>query len=271
MKKTLLITAVAFLSFFTTNAQTVWNFGGDATNFPIFAGLAIGTGTPVSTPGATETILGLTVSAGLASTATTGAVSASPKTFTSLGGTAYSFANKFLLNGSGYPGAVNTDVTPTIFIPTQRYASFNVSGNSTIYMIGVTGSNNSARTLFITDGTALVGSFSVPASNAALTEGTITYTGPAATLYLFGNASVALYYMSATNVVLAGVNQVLTDKGISYNGTEISNKNGLYIEVYNVIGKKVASSKTSISTANFAKGIYVVRAAGVNETLKFSK
>jgi len=76
MKKTLLIIAVACMAFVEVNAQQIWNFGNDATNFPVYAGLGIGTGTPISTPGATETILGFTVSAGLAASATTGAVSA---------------------------------------------------------------------------------------------------------------------------------------------------------------------------------------------------
>ncbi len=64
------------------------------------------------------------------------------------------------------------------------------------------------------------------------------------------------------------VNQVLSDKGVSFNGTEILNTKGLYIEVYNMLGKKVAASKTTISTTNYQKGVYVVRAAGSNDSLK---
>lgn len=273
MKKTLLFATALMLCILTTNAQTIWNFGADATNWPIFAGLANGTGSPATAPGGTETINGLTISAGLVSSTSTspcGVVSASVKTFTSSGGTAYSFSNKFLLNGAGYSGATNTDAAPLVNMPTARYASFQVSGSSTIYMIGVTGSNGSARNMFVTDGTNFVGAVNFPSSNAALVEGTVTYTGSATTLYVFGNASVALYYMSATNVLLAGVNQILSDKGIIYNGSVISNKNGLEVEVYNILGKKVVSAKTDISTTGLAKGIYVVRAKGINETLKIS-
>ena len=73
------------------------------------------------------------------------------------------------------------------------------------------------------------------------------------------------WYYSAT-----AVNSVLADKGVSFNGTEVVNSKGLDIEVYNMLGKKVATSKTNISTTNFTKGIYVVRVNGINDSLKFS-
>ena len=138
-------------------------------------------------------------------------------------------------------------------------------------MIGVTGSNGSARSVFITDGVSLVGKYDAPSSNATLTEATITYTGPATKLYMYNNASVALYYMSATNVELStGVNQISTEKDITFNGKEITNSKGLSLEVYNVLGKRVVSSTISIPTSNLSKGIYIVRVAGSNESLKFS-
>ena len=270
MKKTLLFIAIASLTAFVANAQTttVWNFGGDATNFPVFSGLA--TGATSSDPGATETIQGLTISAGLATSATTGTVSASTKSFTDANSTTFSFINKFLLNGSGYSGATAADIIPSVNMPTQRYASFQVTGNSTIYAIGVTGSNGSARNLFVTDGTNLIGTMAFPSSSAALVDASVTYTGPATTLYLFGNASVVLYYLSATNVnlTITAVNQVPSDKGVSFNGTEILNSKGIALEVYNLLGKKVASSITSIPTTNFQKGVYVIRIAGSNDSLK---
>ena len=277
MKKTLLIIAVACMAFVEVNAQQIWNFGNDATNFPVYAGLGIGTGTPISTPGATETILGFTVSAGLAASATTGAVSAQVKSFTDANNVTYNFINRFLLNGAGYTGAAAGDLTPAVFTPTQRYASFKVSGNSTIYFIGATGSSGSDRTLFITDGSKLIGSkvftstystATPPVASATMLDGTINYTGPATTLYVYFSASIALYYMSATSVVLTGVNPVLTDKGVSFNGTEIVNAKGLSLEVYSVLGKRVASSLTSIPTANFQKGVYIVRVSGTNDSLK---
>jgi len=69
---------------------------------------------------------------------------------------------------------------------------------------------------------------------------------------------------------IQGVKQVLSDKGVSFNGTEILNNNGLSLEVYNVLGKKVATSMTSIPTAHFQKGVYIVRISGMNDSLKIS-
>jgi len=276
MKKTLLLSAIILMAYVAVNAQTttIWNMGGDPTvvtngsaAWPLNTGLATGTAT---TYGGTETINGLTVTTGMIATSSLcGVVAASVKNFTSpTTSTVYAFANRFLLNGAGYTGAVNTDVTPTLNMPTQKYASFQVSGNSTVYMIGVTGSSSSARKMFLTDGTNFVGSVDFPSGTSNVNEGTISYTGPAATLYLFGNASVPLYYLSATNVIITGVNPILADKGIRFNGTEVVNSNGLDIEMYNMLGKRVATSKTNISTTNFQKGIYVVRVAGINDYLK---
>ena len=72
------------------------------------------------------------------------------------------------------------------------------------------------------------------------------------------------WYLNAVQ----GVKQVLSDKGVSFNGTEIVNKNGLSIEVYSVLGKRVATSITNIPTGNFQKGIYIVRVSGINDALK---
>jgi hypothetical protein len=268
MKKTLLLSAIVLMSTFALNAQTVWNLGGDATlaltspAFPLSAGIGNGTGTE-GNPEFPVTINGLAIT-GIAGNTNMGAVNASEKPF----GT-YTFPNRFQFNGGGYAGANAADETPLVNMPVQRYLSINVSGNSTIYVIGVTGSSSSDRKLFVTDGTNLVGSVAFPASSS-LSDGTVTYTGGAATLYLFCNAACNLTYLSATNVILASVKDVLSDKGVSFNGTEISNTKNATLEVYNILGKKVISSTTSISTKNFVKGVYVVRIAGSNETMKIS-
>jgi hypothetical protein len=284
MKKTLLFTAVVLITAISLSAQNVWNMGGDPTvatsgyaAWPLNSGLASGVTTNgVTSAGGIETINGLKITTGSIVTSTLcGVVQASVKTFTSpTTSISYAFVNKLLLNGSGYSGAANTDVSPSVYVPTQKYASFLVSGNSTIYLIGCTGSSGSDRTLFITDGTQLIGSKKFTSTTvggtatADMLDATINYTGPATTLYVYFNASIALYYMSATNVVATAVKQVLADKGISFNGTEILNTKGLALEVYSVLGKRVATSMTSISTTNFQKGVYVVRVAGLNDSLK---
>ena len=271
MKKTLLFTAIACMTFFGANAQTVWNLGGDpvavtngAAAFPISAGIGTGDGT-TGNPAFPVVINGLSIT-GFPTNANMGAVNASAKTFTDANNKSYNFANRFQFNGSGYAGALNTDATPAVNRPTQRFLSFPVSGNSTVYAIGVSGSSSQARNIFVTDGTNFVGSMSFPAATT-LNDAIVTYTGPATTLYVFCNAACNLHYLSATGVVTS-VKPILSDKGVSFNGTEISNSKGLSLEVYNVLGKKVAVSKTSISATNFKKGVYIVRISGSNDSLK---
>lgn len=204
MKKQLLIVVLATLSI-TVFGQKIWNFGGDATTWPVSAG--VGTGPyPVVIDGLS--ITGITTNVNM------GQVEANVKTFTSpTTSTNYSFANRFKFNGAGYSGAAATDVTPLVNMPTQRYLTFNVTGNSQIYAIGQTGSNSSARKIFITDGTTLIGAMDFPASTV-LNEASISYTGSATTLYVFCNSSVNLYYMTATNVATTGLPPVNANKTI---------------------------------------------------------
>ena len=84
------------------------------------------------------------------------------------------------------------------------------------------------------------------------------------------NPNAGFYYgfiqfETSTNAI----DKIFAEQGISYNGSQVLNSKGLDIEVYNVLGKKVANSTENISVDKFDKGIYVVRTEGVKETLKF--
>jgi len=181
MKKALLLITVAILLSFGLQAQE-WNFGNDSTNFPDYAGVPAGT---------TVTINGLAITAGLTPT-NMGLVEVSMKTF---GTTTYH--RRFKFNGAGYSGAVVGDLVPTVMMPIQRYVSFPVDGNSTILVHGITGNSGETRKLFVTDGKSFIGRMEMPAGSV-ITEATLTYRGPAATLYMFCNASINLYYMKVT-------------------------------------------------------------------------
>jgi len=277
MKKTLLLSAMILLATIAVNAQTkIWNMGGDPTvsangapAFALSSGIGTGDGS-AGNPAYPVIINGLGIT-GLSTSATMGGVNASAKTFTDANSVSYSFANRFQFAGGGYGSAAATDATPLVNMPTQRYLSFNVSGNSKVYAIGITGTSSTAKKIFVTNGTTLIGTMDFPAASV-LNDATVNYTGPATTLYIFCNASCNLYLLSATNYVATstGVSTVLADKGISFNGTEISNTKNLPVEVYNVLGKKVASSSASIATTNFVKGVYIVRVAGASDSLKIS-
>lgn len=231
MKKNLLIIVFATFSMIAFG-QKVWNLGGEPTianPFPLSAGVGMGP-FPVFIDGLAIT--------GTTSNVNMGAVNASAKTFTDANNKVYSFVNRFQFNGGGYSGSTAGDTQPMPEgqnMPTQRFVSFNVSGNSTIYMIGVTGSSSSARKMFVTDGTNLIGSVDFPASTS-LNDGKVEYTGPAATLYVFGNAAINLSLLSATNFVATSVNTidakktVVNEKCYDILGREIkTNSRGLVI------------------------------------------
>ena len=279
MKKTVLFLAVAFLVI-EMNAQKVWNLGGDATvaasgapAFAVSAGIGNGDGTagnpvwPVNINGLL--ITGPSATPPAVPNVNMGQVESSSKTFTDANSVAYSFPNRFKFNGGGYSGAADTQTTPTVNMPTQRYISFQVSGNSTIYAIGITGSSSSSRKVFVTDGTTLIGTMDFPAGSV-LNDATVNYTGAATTLYMFCNAACNLYYLKATNVILTNVGKVVSNSGVTVKNNEIVNSNKSNLEVYSVLGKKVFSSSENISLKNFQKGIYFVRIAGTKEAIKFS-
>ena len=104
----------------------------------------------------------------------------------------------------------------------------------------------------------------IASSTAPYTTTVGNYKIKAGTFAGANSAGDPRWYLNA----VSAVNKVLSDKGVSFNGTEILNPKGLSLEIYNVLGKKVASSTTSISTSNFQKGVYIVRAAGLNDSLK---
>jgi hypothetical protein len=242
MKKILLLVAVLTATSLMTFGQTnkVWNVGNDPVLFPVSSGYATGNN---------PTIDGLTITPGGTTVTNMAVVEANAKTFTSpTTSVAYTFINRFKYNGAGYSGAAAADAVPTVNMPTQRYLSFQVAGNSTIYVIGASGSTGSSRNLFLTDGATLIGTVNFP--DSPLNEGTFTYTGPATTLYLFTNAAINMYYISATNVLLSGINTPNASKRI----VEIQN--------YDILGKQVSKN---------AKGMIVQKVTyddGTTSTLK---
>ncbi|OQB30148.1 MAG: hypothetical protein BWY08_01346 [Bacteroidetes bacterium ADurb.Bin174] len=207
MKRKLLFIAMAICAMTAYGQVTVWNVGNDATRFPVSPGIGAG-------PGKSVYVDGLGIHTGLATNVNMGQVEANAKNFTSpTTSTDYTFINRFKFNGGGYSGSSDADAEPTEMKPTQRYLTINVSGNSTLYFIGVTGSSGSSRKMFVTDGTNLVGKVDFPAGST-LNEGTVQYTGGATTLYIYCNAAINLYYISATNVVVSSTQSINANKTI---------------------------------------------------------
>jgi len=244
MKRTLLFTAIACMTVFGVNAQTVWNFS----NAPFGATPTVVFTSTFTTPD------GLTVGTDGTNLFT---LEANGKT---IDGVAYT--QRLKTGGSCSPVAPSK-------IPVTRYLAFDVSGPSTINIGMISSSSGATRTLIVVNANESVLDSVVNISGTTASTYTYNYTGAASKIYLYSRSSgINYYYLSATSVVITSLNQILTDKGVSFNGSEICNTKGLSLEVYNVLCKRVASSMTSIPTANFQKGIYIVRASGMNNSLK---
>jgi len=265
MKKTLLFLVAALAVTTTAWAQRVWNVGGDLNNFPLSTGIGAG-------PDRSVFVQDLGIHTGTATNTNMGAVTVSAKTFGS-----FSWANRFQLNGAGYGGATADDAVPSVNRPTQRFLTVKVTGPGTITIHALTGSSSSSRRLFITDGTNLIGNMPFPASTE-VSEQVLNYTGGPAVLFIFGNAAINLYRLEVTTAtthiisdITTSVPAVLADKGVFYNGTEVLNPNKLTLEVFNVLGKRVAVSNTNFNVSTLEKGVYFVRTPDAKGALKFSK
>ena len=173
------------------------------------------------------TIAGLTFVPNLSVTATQnfGKITTSSKV---VDGVTYTRAMQF--SGSGYSSASDADDAPAVNMPTQRYLSFDVTGNVTVDIIGITGSSSSSRKIFLTDGTDFIGSFDFPAGTDASKE-TVSYEGAAATLYLFCNAACNVYEIIVTGEEPGpdGISSVAAQKTVQS------------VEYFDLLGKKVAN------------------------------
>ncbi len=251
---------MAFMAIVALNAQTVWNFS----NAPFGANAIAGGSAAIDFTKNYVTTDSLLVIG--SATATPFAIDANAKT---IDGTSYSYRLK--TGGGGAP------VSPSK-VPTTRYLLFTVSGASTISAGMISSSSSATRTLIIVNEDQSLLDSVVNIGGATATTYTYNYTGKAGKVYLYSRASgINYYYLSVTNVVKTsqpfipvstGLNSTITEKIVTFNGSEVLNPKGVNLEVYNMLGKKVATSKTNISTTNFQKGIYVVRASGSNDSMK---
>ena len=176
MKKLLLFTSLLFFIAVNTNAQDkVWDFGNDTTNWP------------EDPSGESENVvrdnLGLYPGDEITNL---GVIESSPKTWED----GYVGENRFKLNGGG-----SIDPTNDEFMPEQRFVYFAVDGDVTIDIWFRTGGSGT-RTLYITDGSAIVGELS--ADNTDPIKLSASYTGGPTNLYIFGSNSCNLYKIEVT-------------------------------------------------------------------------
>ena len=185
MKRSVLFLVFALVAILGAKAQTVvydWNFS-DATVWDQNFG-----GYPA---GETTTVAGLSFTPGT-SPANFGATNASSKTVDEV-----DYSTRMQMNGGGYTGAASADVTPLVNMPTQRYLSFEVDGDVTVDIVGISGSSSESRKIFLTDGTNLIGTYNFSGTDASMK--TVSYEGDATTLYVFCNASCNIYRITVTS------------------------------------------------------------------------
>lgn len=115
------------------------------------------------------------------------AINANTKTINSV-----TYTQRCQLNGAGY-----SSTTGFAALPTQRFLAINVTGPSTISVAFITGSSSATRTCFITDGTNTIAS-AADSNTGTLVTG--NYTGGPGKIYIFGDAAINLYMVSATNI-----------------------------------------------------------------------
>ncbi len=253
MKKSLLLLAFSVVA--TVNnfkAQTTWDFS----SWDVVAGVTASTvkNNLALVPGP-ETVVNFAQ------------VEANTATFSD----GYSASKRFKLNGGGF---TSTGVNTT---PTQRYIFFKVNGNSEITVWYKNGGSGD-RTLYIGTGSAILTSKVYSNSSDGIIY-TYQYTGPATDLYLYGDTSLNIYKIRATNVgnTVLAVNDVKKELKAnvfsSGNKVYVSNleSKNTQISVFNANGSLVKSANASVDT-NFEinnKGIYFVNLkseAGVKST-----
>lgn len=244
MKKSLLLLAFSVVaSVSNLKAQTTWDFSGAA--WPVTTGetTAIVKNNIALVPGP-ETVVNFA------------AVEANTATFSD----GYAATKRFKLNGGGY---TSTGVNTT---PTQRYMYIKTNGNSSITIWYKNGGGGD-RTLYIGTGSAILASKTYSNSSDGIIY-TYDYVGPAANLYIYGDQSLNLYKITATNIgtTVLGVNDVKKDmKATVYTSgskvfvANLESKN-TQVNVFNANGSLVKAATTS-ADINFdlnTKGLYIV-------------
>ena len=243
MKKSLLLLAFAVVATVeNVKAQTTWDFSSAA--WPIVSGETAKVKNNLALVPGPETVVNFAQ------------VESNSATFSD----GYTATKRFKLNGGGF---TSTGVNTT---PTQRYVYFKTNGNSSISIWYKNGGSGD-RTLYIGTGTAILASKTYSNSTDALIY-TYDYVGPARDIYMYGDQSLNIYKITATNVgtTVLGVNDVKKDiKAKVYSSgnkvyvSDLDSKN-TQVSIFSANGTLVKSANVS-ADANFevnSKGLYFV-------------
>ena len=247
-KKLLLLILPAFMAVASVQAQTkVWDFGNDANTWPLSSGI-----------GNEQTIVDNLGLFPIPTNTNFGAVTNNSSSFDD----GYTSERRFQMNGGG--GA-----TEGSFMPSQRFLFFDVSGNCAVKVWFRPGSNGSQRTLFVTNGTSLVGSgTSNSDGNTDYVIFTANYSGAATRLYIYGDAANNLYKIEVTGATVSTTTLGSDDfqqnnVNVFTNGQMMSIANVVSatdVIVYSITGALVKSFKTSTDVdLQLNSGFYIVK------------
>jgi len=246
MKKKLLLTFLPMLLLAVAlQAQTkIWDFGGD----PTYTSADQIAEWPVTTFNAAE---GTTVEkdnmflVGDSSGDKFGEIENSGgKTWDEGTADEYAAINRFKFNGGS---------DPTGALPSHSYLYFPVTGNVDIKIWFRSGSNSADRTLYVSDGTTVLGSFDAIVDNTDAETMTVSYTGSGANIYVYDSNSFNLYKIEVTGPGAADLLLGADDfksvstivRGIG-NRVFVSNVRSLTeVNIYSITGKLVKSFKTN--------------------------
>lgn len=250
--KLLSILALVIMGMNSINAQTkTWDFGNDVATWPVTAGIGVN-------PMVVDN-LGLFP---IPTNTNFGAVNANVTTFSD----GYVSVNRFQLNGAGFSSGAD------INMPTQRYLFIDVSRACTVKVWFRTGSNAAPRTMYVSNGTAIVGSETTnTGSNTDSAILTANYTGAAGRLYIYGNAACNLFKVEVSGAavsttlstnyfnLLDKINVYAKNKAIFLDNINLPTE----VSIYNLSGALIKNIGTVSSDYNFdleaSTGVYFIK------------
>ncbi|UPQ78836.1 T9SS type A sorting domain-containing protein [Flavobacterium azooxidireducens] len=247
MRKKLLSFVLPILFFGTiVNAQTkIWDFGNDTATWPLSGGIG-------NTPMVVDNLGLFPLPAG---NINFGAITGNNATFPD----GYTATQRFQMNGAGYPTG------PFQVMPTQRYLFIDVSGACTVKVWFRPGSADAARTIYVTNGTTVIGQATSATSGGDQTI--LTAAVPATgRYYIYGDTACNLYKVEVTGATvntslsLENLNKLTTNVFGAGNQVYVQNVvSNTEVKVYGITGALVKSFNTT-SDVNFElnKGLYIV-------------
>lgn len=177
---------------------------------------------------------------------------------------AYTSVNRFKNGGGGSPEAA----TPNL--PTKRFLYFAAAGSVSVEVLYY-GAGSSSRTLYVTNGTTVLGSATIADSTNPQIL-TTTATAVNGNVYIYGDNGINIYRVKVTGPLGTTTLSTLGTDDFKNNSSvnvfssgkqiNIANvKSSIQVDVYNITGALVKSVKTDSDTSfdSLTAGLYIVR------------